>query len=330
MRVMPRSAWRVATVAAAALVLGHACAQAATRLADPAQARVSRWQGEIDRIDADARLALLSANDPRTHYVAGRLDRLDIGSAVAHFAAARVTAPQDPLYLATLALACLQRVQPPLPECDGVDRLADWARRDDDNGLPQLWLAERARLRNDAEATLAYVLQAAAAPRFDDYGARGALVVWEYFQAQPPGTEPAARAEAALGYAELVPWGFGDAAMHTCAGTSVPGDALRAACAKLGATMAERGASFDARRIGAAIAVRNASDASARARAVEQDARFAAERERCAALLPPAELESADPAVRARGLREADASVRTLARYGEVDGCARLLANVPP
>jgi hypothetical protein len=82
-------------------------AQNAFELKDPTGATVSRWQGDLDRIDGEVRLVLLSANDPRSHYVAGRLDNLDVASAVGHFTTARVAAPQDPLYLATLALACL-------------------------------------------------------------------------------------------------------------------------------------------------------------------------------------------------------------------------------
>jgi hypothetical protein len=93
---------------------------------------------------------MLTANDPRSNWIAGQLDRGDIEAQVRHFAAARVAAPDNRLYLASLATACLEPVQPRLPECDSVDRLADWATRDTDNGSPALLLAERARVERAA------------------------------------------------------------------------------------------------------------------------------------------------------------------------------------
>jgi len=305
-----------------------ACAQSAFEQKEPANPPVSRWQDQLDRIDGEVRLVLLTASDPRAHYVAARLDRLDVESVVRHFALARVAAPQERLYLAALATACLQPVQPALPECDSVDRLADWARRDVDNGLPQLWLAERARKRNDKDAVVAYIEQAAAAPRFDDYQARGMLEVWEYFQALPMGYEPAAKAEAALGYATAQSVGVvSDAALRTCINPAERAEPLRVACAKLGATMVDRGASMSARRNGTWILERNAVDPAARETAVQRQAQLLAQNGRCGELTPIGGLESADPAVRARAIADADAWVRTLAQYGEVAGCERLLAR---
>src|SRR5213079_3639678 len=98
-----------------------------------------------------------------------------IASKVKHYAAARTSAPQENLYLASLALACLQPVQPMLPECDAVDRLADWATRDADNGLPTMLLAARASKRGDSEGMIAYLELAAAKPRFDEYASHGGL-----------------------------------------------------------------------------------------------------------------------------------------------------------
>jgi hypothetical protein len=247
---------------------------------------------------------------------------------VRHFAAARVAAPQEYLYLAALATACLQPVQPVLPECAAVDRLADWARRDSDNGLPQLWLAERARRRNDNGSVVAFVLQAAAAPRFDDYHARGTLEIWEYFQARPEAYAAAARAEAAIGYAAVQ--GFGrvaDAARRTCIDPAERSPELRTACAKLGASMADRASTILVRYTGAGVLERNAPDGKAREDALQRQAGFVALRGRCAGLYPLAGLESPDPAERARAVAAADAWLRALARYGEAAGCERLLAR---
>jgi hypothetical protein len=322
-RAMCRSG--LATLALAAFA---ACGQPVFEQKDPVNAPVSRWQDQLDRIDGEVRLALLSASDPRAHYVAARLERLDLEAAVRHFAQARIAAPQERLYLASLATACLQPVQPALPECDAVDRLADWARRDADNGLPQLWLAERARKRNDKEAMVAYVEQAAAASRFDDYASRGTLEVWEYFQSLPMGYDAAAKAEAALGYAAAQPLGaVSDAALRTCIQPAERAEPLRVACAKLGATMVDRGASMSARRSGTWILERNAADAASRERAVQQRAQLVVQDGRCGELTPIGGLESADPGVRARAIAAADNWVRTLAQYGEVAGCERLLAR---
>ena len=46
-------------------------------------------------------------------------------------------------------------MQPALPECDAIDRLADWATRDNDNGVPLLLLAERARRGNNDAVAIA-------------------------------------------------------------------------------------------------------------------------------------------------------------------------------
>jgi hypothetical protein len=314
----------------AALTACAAVAQSTFELKDPANPPPSRWKDELDGIDGQARLALLAADDPRSHYVAGRLDRLDIESAVRHFALARVSAPQERLYLAALATACLQPVQPALPECAAVDRLADWARRDADNGAPQLWLAERARRRNDRESVVAYVEQAAAAPRFDDYHTRGLLAVWEYFQAGPAAFEPAARAEAALGYGTTQ--GFGrvsDAALRTCIEPAERSEPLRAACARLGTAMVDRGSSMLAQHNGAWIMERNAADAAAQNTARERQAQLVALRGRCAQLHPTAELQSSDAAARARAVAAADAWIRAMAQYGEAAGCERMLAHNP-
>ncbi len=87
------------------------------------EAPPSRWQAQVDSLDEAFRARMLTADDPRSNWIAGQLDRGDIASQVRHFAAARVAAPDNKLYLATLATACMEPVQPRLPECESVDRL---------------------------------------------------------------------------------------------------------------------------------------------------------------------------------------------------------------
>jgi hypothetical protein len=122
----------------------------------------SRWQADLERLDADLRLRLLTANEPRIDWLAGEIDAADVESQVRHYAAARTAAPGERLYLASLGVACLQPVRPTLAPCDAVDRLADWARRDADNGIPSVLLAGRARQRGQADTVASYVEQAAA------------------------------------------------------------------------------------------------------------------------------------------------------------------------
>src|SRR4051812_39890183 len=167
-----------ATICAALLfattVLG-AIAQTPSHLSDAEPARPSRWADDAARLDEQIRLRVLSADDPRSHWIAGQFDSTDIASRVRNYATARVAAPQERLYLASVAMACLQPVQPTLPECDAVDRLADWATRDPDNGLPMMLLAARASKRGDNDGTIAYLELAATKPRFDEYASRGGL-----------------------------------------------------------------------------------------------------------------------------------------------------------
>ena len=105
--------------------------------------RPSRWQAALNQLDADLRLRLLTASEPPTAWLAGELDTTDIESQVRHYTEARTAAPQERLYQASLASACLVRVRPQLAPCEAVDRLADWARRDNDNGVPSVLLAEQ-------------------------------------------------------------------------------------------------------------------------------------------------------------------------------------------
>src|SRR5262245_54678020 len=192
------ASYAAVAVAAAAVALAAApCgaqSPAAAHLADPAAPAPSRWAAEVAQIDAELQMRSLVIDDPRGHWVAGHLDTTDPAAQVKHYAAARVAAPRDNLYLASLALACQQPVPPTVPECDAVDRLADWATRDADNGAPLLLLAAKAARRGNNDAAVAYLEQAATKPRLDDYGLRGALVFWEYVMTMPVEVDRAAKA----------------------------------------------------------------------------------------------------------------------------------------
>src|SRR5260221_3751375 len=179
-------------LAAALLVASCALhAQSGNRITEPSNPPPSRWQPEKEQLDAALRARALTVADPRGLWVAGQLDAGDGGARVSAYAQARVQAPGEMVYLTSLALACLEPVQPRWPECDATDRLADWATRDIDNGVPMLMLADRARQRNNATAMIAFLDEAALRPRFDDYWAKGALLLWEEVRALPVPVEPA-------------------------------------------------------------------------------------------------------------------------------------------
>ena len=109
---------RVAVLLGTLLFGAHVAAQLATPPTATVAATPSRWQEQVDRLDEAYRGRMLTANDPRSNWIAGQLDRGDIEAQVRHFAAARVAAPDNRLYLASLATACLEPVQPRLPECE--------------------------------------------------------------------------------------------------------------------------------------------------------------------------------------------------------------------
>jgi hypothetical protein len=293
-----------------------------------AESPPSRWQGEVDRLDDAFRGRMLLASDPRSNWTAGLLDRGDIESQVRHFAAARVAAPDNKLYLATLATACLEPVQPRLPECEAVDRLADWARRDADNGWPSLLLAERARQHRNQEAMQAHLLHAAAQPRFAEYWEAGSLEIWEAVRAMPVPGEEAAKLELAVMYAMTRTLAWPNAARGTCMGTGERAEAVRAACAQLGAAMRERGSTWMSRLIGGRMVLGNAGSAEAKAAAEKDLASIRAQIAACSRATAPIldGLEATDAATRAKAVAEWDRWLRREATAGEARACAERVA----
>jgi hypothetical protein len=286
-----------------------------------------RWQAQVDSLDEAFRARMLTADDPRSNWIAGQLDRGDIAAQVRHFAAARVAAPDNKLYLATLATACMVPVQPRLPECDFVDRLADWATRDGDNGWPSLLLADRARQHRNPEAMLAHLQQAAAQPRFVEYWEAGSLEIWEAVRAMPLEGEPAAKLELAVMYAMARSLAWPNAARATCMGTAERTVPVKAACAELGAAMRERGSTWMSRLIGGRMALSNAASAEGRTAA---EKKLAAVREQIAACSRSTGkildgLEASDAATRAKAIAEWDGWLRREAAIGEARACAERL-----
>jgi len=304
-----------------ALAAPAAPAQTGSRLADPAPAAPSRWQAERDQMDGALRANALVANDPRSQWLAGQLAADDPVTQAASFAQARVAAPSEKLYLASLAIACLAPVQPLPDECQATDRLADWSTRDTDNGVPSLLMAERARRRNNAASEAAFLEEAAQRQRFDDYGGAAAVAIWEAVRALPGG-DPAAKAELAASYGLLrEPYTVRQMA-GLCRDPARAPDNVRAACHAAGNAVAQRGATWALRTAGARLAERSATPAD-RAKAQAQLADVQGRALDCAAAGDgvAAGLESGDAAVRAKAVSQWEARLVQEARVGEAAAC---------
>ena len=238
-----------------------------------------------------------------------------------------MAAPDNRLYLASLATACLEPVQPRLPECDSVDRLADWATRDTDNGWPALLLAERARRHKNPEAMLAFLQQAAGQPQFVEYWEAGSLEFWEAVRAIPLEAEEAAKLELAVMYAMTRSLAWPDAAVRRAWGIGQRANEVRSACAQLGAAMRERGSTWMSRLIGARMVVANAGSADALAAAETQVGPFARRSPHAAgprgSILDG--LEADDRAARAKSVAEWDKWLRREAAVGEARACEERL-----
>ncbi|MEO6564952.1 MAG: hypothetical protein ABIO63_02865 [Casimicrobiaceae bacterium] len=318
----------VHTLRGIALVLSLAAAdlagaQAAPALPVEAAAPVSRWQPEVERLDQSYRDRVANATDGRSQWIAGQLDPGDPVAETARYLRARSEVPAERLFLAALANACLEPVQPRPPACDATDRVADWATRDADNGMPSLLLAERARRRNNTASMIAYLDEAAVRTRFDDYWTRGAVVLWEDIAVSTAGADPASRAILAAGYMLLRGAIGGDLWRALCHEPAGGNESVRAACYSAGTALAERGNTWALRLAGARAAERNAATpgetANASARVVQLQQRAQA----CAAQADTlaAAFESADAAMRARALTAWERRLQRQGADGEVAAC---------
>jgi hypothetical protein len=298
-------------------------AQSGSRVTEPPSTPASRWQADRDQLDLALRARALTATDPRGLWIAGQLDAGDPVAQSGAFAQARTQAPTEKIFLASLAVSCLAPVQPLPPPCDATDRLADWATRDVDNGVPALLLADRARQRSNVTVMAEYLEEVAQRPRFDDYASRGALLYWEAVRALPGTIEPAARAELAASYGALRESYVAQQMQFFCRDTKLA-DAIRAACNKAGNAVAQRGATWALRLAGARLAERSAADGPAQTAAQQQLADVTRRAFECAETGDPLAIafESPDAAVRARAVVQWEARLTTDAQIGEAAACA--------
>ena len=208
-----------------------------------AAAPASRWQADLERLDADLRLRLLTAHEPRADWVAGELDAADIDVAGAPLRRgprsgarrARSTWPR-------LRVACLQPVQPAARRRARRSTGSPTGRRaTTTTAFPSL-LSRRSRAaaRRARPGRRRYVEQAATAPRFDDYWSEGALaLVGVPAAAARRRRSCGARPEAASNYALTRALRLGVArCARSAPNRAVAAPAMRAGCAELGQAMA--------------------------------------------------------------------------------------------
>src|SRR4051812_44258051 len=100
---MPRSLLLVALLVSCAVA-----AQTGNRITESSTLPPSRWQQEQDMLDQALRARSLVASDPRDLWIAGQLDTIDPWAQVAALGQARTRAPNEKLYVASLAIACSQ------------------------------------------------------------------------------------------------------------------------------------------------------------------------------------------------------------------------------
>ena len=287
------------------------------------QPAASRWQADRDALDQVLRARVAAASTPRELWIEGTLADADPWAGARALAEARTRVPGEKLFLASLAMACLAPLQPLPAECDATDRLADWAIRDPDNGLPVLLLADRARQRNNMASMLAHLEDAATKPRFDDYANRATVLLWEAIRDVPGTTDPAARAELAASYGLLRVSYPTRQVTSLCRGLDKQAEGVRAACIAAGNALAQRGATWSLRSAGARLAERS-SEGPALAAAQQQLSTVQRRAFECAepGNAIAAGLESADAAARARAVTQWEARLVRDAQQGEVAACA--------
>jgi hypothetical protein len=299
------------------LAASCALAQNGSRITETT-APPSRWQQDVEALDQALRARALVSSEPRELWIAAQLDAVDPWQRVSALAQARTRMPGEKLFLASLAMACLAPLQPLPAECDATDRLADWATRDADNGVPSLLLADRARRRNNTTSMVAFLEEAAGRPRFDDYENRGALVVWEAVRALPGDADPAARAQEAAVFGLAHTSQVATVLQSLCRDAARAAENVRAACANAGNAVAQRASTWSLRIAGARLAERaQAPNAGQQLADVQRRAFECAE-----AGNPIAQaFESSDRAVRAKAAAQWQARLAREAEGGEVESC---------
>jgi len=316
---------RYAIAAFALVAAGGALAQA--RAGDEAAAP-SPLAPLFATLDEALAQKIVGADDAPGLWLSGRLAGFDLGAQARDFAAAAARDPKEPLYVASLADVCMRPAAPVPPECAARDAVGYWASRESDNAVPWLLQAERARRRNATGAMIDNLARAASSPRYDDHGGRGAAVAWRRVERLVAPADRAAGMLYALTYAGAIGAPL-SAVENVCSASSRSLDPrVPVACARLGAMMAESGASFGARRAGVQVALASAAGEAERASVNETARAVVAAQERCRDARNALERDALGaPAARAAAAAKAERYVASLASRGEVAACAELVGK---
>lgn len=293
-----------------------------TRITEPPSAPVSRWQAERDALDQAVRSRASTATTPRERWIDATWGDADPWARAEMLADARIRMPDEKVFMASLAIACLAPLQPLPAACDATDRLADWALRDADNGVLTLLLADRARQRNNVTAMIAYLDEAVAKARFDDYADRAALLLWEAIRDVPGTVDPAARVELAIDYGRAHVSYSARQIANLCRDPAALPDGGGAACRAAGDALAGRGATWALRGAGAQLAERSA-DPGTRAAARQQASTVQRRAYDCAesSNVDVADLQAADVTARARAVAQWEVRLRQAAQRGQAAVC---------
>jgi hypothetical protein len=321
---------RIAAAFAGAAVLACSPAVLAQARAGDDTAAPSQLAAVYERFAESLIPRLVGAADAADRWILGRLSPLDPAAQVRDFAAAAARQPNELLYAASLADACMRPMAPVPADCAERDAVGYWASRDRDNAVPWLLQAERARRRNNVASMIDNLEGAARAARYDDYAGRGGAV---FASKAVPLAAPDDRAAAVLFSRQqaTVPLGAPLEALESvCArATRAIDERITRGCVRLGALMTERAASFSNRRAGAQIALSAATTESARALTNEAARAAVAQQDRCREAFGTLERFAAgSPAERERALSLGQRYLADLAKQGEPGACEALVNSL--
>lgn len=318
---------RLALASFVAAACGAALAQTATVPDGPRTPSLS--EVAFERIDLALRDRVATSDGADAHFVRGLQATMDPGTRIAGYAEAYRRQPAEMLFLASLADACMLRAVPAWPECAEFDPVSRWASRDANNAVPRVLLAERSRQRGDLAGMREQLLYGAELRRFDSYRSRGGAAVWRTLAGVPAvANEPETPfAAAAIGVARADVGTVEAAVVCRRDGQGMTPEAGEA-CKRLARTMADRGDTWEGRRVGLAMLWSWTDDPAARTRlAAERDKLEAASLECNNAKLALIEALNRDAASRAAARAIEAGSIEDALKLDEAAACAKVVAR---
>lgn len=250
-----------------ALLLGCGPARAAVLAQQQAGVEIDEaTRGRLLQYESDLDAALVSANDPASLWLRGLLTRANDDARTRDLAAAHRAAPNDILYLASLASVCQVNLVPRPAACAENDWVAKWASVDPDNAAPWVMLAARSVRVRQPDRAIADLVEASQRKRYDEYWNRSAARAWSVMR-----KALASRSEDVSG--ALMVWNTQPLAATAAfeavcqRGPVEASDEGRQACLRLASDTMSRADTILARRTAAAMVEALAADATQKSRA---------------------------------------------------------------